>query len=103
MPGIRFEEIAGPYDAQWNNFQLLCSLLAIREFPVAKAIEGKGGDEGIDTLIGTIGDAERIFQAKYFCDTLTEVQKRQIRSSLKTAVEKHKPAMWTLVVRSDRF
>lgn len=98
---MRFEDIQGYTDSAWKNFESLCSLLVLREIPTAKAIEGKGGDEGLDILVGNIGDADRIFQAKYFYQTLTRIQKRQIEKSIEVAVQKHNPKHWTLCIAKD--
>lgn len=98
---IRFEEIAGPKSSAADNFELMCALLIGREFAMAKAVDGRGGDEGIDILLGTIFTTERIFQAKYFCSSITKSQKRQVIESLETAIQHHSPRHWTLCVPKD--
>lgn len=100
MP-IDFRMISGSEDSAASNFERLCLLLIRSEFPEAKGVEGKGGDEGLDGFVGKIGgfgSTDVVFQFKFFTDTLSASQQRQITDSLRTAIEKHKPQKWILCV-----
>lgn len=83
-----------------KKFADLCNQIVLAENPEAKAIEGRGGDLGIDSFIGKISGELVIFQYKYFIDKIGPSQKRQIKESLDKAA-KLKPKRWTLLVALD--
>lgn len=97
---IDFRMIQGGKPSKPANFEDMCSQLILAKFPRAKPVEGKGGDAGCDLFHGSEGLADwhdlRIFQYKYFCDTLTSSQKRQIEVSLRKAIEHWHPWSWVL-------
>lgn len=95
---IDFRQISGPKGSKADNFALMCTCLILAECPEATPVEGKGGDEGLDTYIGEIGGELKVFQFKYFCDRIRKSQKVQIKNSLKTAVRHHHLLSWTLVL-----
>lgn len=96
-----FYQIAGPEDSKQENFSTLCSCLLMRLYPDAKPVEGKGGDEGIDTFVGDFDKCIKIFQHKYFLETLKSSQKRQITESLKQVLRYHTPISWILMLPKD--
>lgn len=68
----------------------------------AQAVDGRGGDEGIDVdVTEPDGTISTIYQLKYFPEGFSggwrETRRRQIKDSFLKAM-KHKPASWVLVV-----
>src|SRR5690554_5709372 len=68
----------------------------------AQAIDGRGGDEGIDVdVTEPDGTISTIYQLKYFPEGFSggfrEVRRKQILNSFRAAM-KHEPALWVLVV-----
>lgn len=98
---IDYRQISGPKWSKADNFALLCTRLILEEWPEANPVEGKGGDEGLDTYIGEIDGELKAFQFKYFCDRIRNSQRAQIKSSLKTALSHHSLLSWTLVLPID--
>lgn len=70
-------------------------------FPTAKPVEGKGGDQGLDTYVGLFNGECRAFEHKYFIEKLGQSQRRQIEKSLSTAAAKHRLVEWTLMLPID--
>jgi hypothetical protein len=93
-----FRQIVGPEDSKQDNFSALCSQLIIRLDSKAKPVDGKGGDEGLDTFIGVFNGQCQAFQHKYFPDRVGKSQRKQIERSLNTALGKHKIKSWTLML-----
>ncbi|MFF1540667.1 hypothetical protein ACFVWL_11355 [Microbacterium sp. NPDC058269] len=88
------------------TFNELVETLLVREFStdgqIAMAVDGRGGDEGIDIDVRAKRSDQliRIFQLKYFPEGFSGgfVNRRtQIKRSLQEAL-KHNPPAWTLVV-----
>ncbi len=98
---IDFRQISGPKASRSDNFALMCARLILAEWPDAKPVEGKGGDEGLDTYIGEIDGDLKAFQFKCFCDRVGASQRAQIKRSFKTALGKHRLLSWTLVLPID--
>lgn len=69
--------------------------------PQAKPVDGKGGDEGIDTFIGEFNGKLQAFQHKYFLGPLGKSQRQQILKSIGTADAHHKVEAWTLMLPHD--
>jgi hypothetical protein len=72
---------------------------------VAQAVDGRGGDDGIDidVKVARTGQLTEILQLKWFPDGFsgTRVKRRQqIKKSFESAMV-HKPAVWTLVVPAN--
>lgn len=65
-----FRDIRGPADSKQENFSRLCSRLILNVYDGAKPVDGKGGDEGIDSFVGDFDGAIKVFQHKYFLDRL---------------------------------
>jgi hypothetical protein len=99
--GIDFSQISGPKGSKADNFALMCTRLICAEWPEANPVEGKGGDEGLDTYIGEIDRELKAFQFKYFCDRIRKSQRAQIETSLRTASKHHHLLCWTLVLPVD--
>jgi hypothetical protein len=93
-----FRQIVGPEDSKADNFSALCSRLIIRLNPEAKPVDGKGGDEGLDTYIGIFNGQCRAFQHKYFPERVGKSQRAQVEKSLVTATKKHSIKCWTLML-----
>jgi ABC-type uncharacterized transport system substrate-binding protein len=97
MEEIDLRQIRSPY-----KFQEMCNQIVIAKFPKAKAIEGSGGDEGIDAYMGEFsGEITTVFQHKYFTRILSSSQKKQIEKSLETVHKKHNPQGWILCIAKD--
>lgn len=96
-----FRQIVGPEDSKQDNFSSLCNLLLLRLFPDAKPVDGRGGDEGIDTFVGEFNGICKIFQHKYFVDRIGRSQRQQIERSIDTALSKHQVEEWILMVPID--
>jgi tetratricopeptide (TPR) repeat protein len=82
-----------------ERFEKLCKLLLLKEYPSLQTIDGRAGDQGKDSFIGTFEKAVHIFQVKYF-DRIGPNQKTQIEDSLETA-SKSNPDKWTLLVSTE--
>jgi hypothetical protein len=93
-----FQKITGSEDSKQENFSSLCSRIVMRLLPEAKPVEGKGGDEGLDTFVGMINGICCAFQHKYFIERLGTVQRKQVEESLKQATSKHILTEWTLMI-----
>lgn len=69
-----------------------------------RALDGKGGDGGIDVAVWRKEDNKvlHIFQLKYFPEGFTgghrAARERQIKNSFETAWKNHEPEAWTLVM-----
>jgi hypothetical protein len=98
---MNFHDIRGPADSKQDNFSKLCTRLLLKMFPKAKPVDGRGGDEGLDTFIGDFGGEVEAFQHKYFLDRLRVPQRRQIERSLAQAAEHHDLRTWTLMLPMD--
>jgi tetratricopeptide (TPR) repeat protein len=82
-----------------ERFEKLCKLLLLKEYPSLQTIDGRAGDQGKDSFIGTFDRAVHVFQIKYF-DRIGPSQKVQIRESLEAA-SKSGPSKWTLLVPTE--
>jgi len=79
-----------------ERFEHLCKLLLLSEYPKLQTIDGRPGDEGKDSFLGTFDCSVTIFQIKCF-DRMDTSQRNQIESSLKKAAES-KPREWVLLI-----
>jgi hypothetical protein len=80
-----------------DTFNEIVDILLAREFGNrGHAVNGRGGDEGIDY---DVDDSRIIFQYKYFCDGFpgNSSRRTQIKRSFKKAMT-HDPEQWILVV-----
>jgi hypothetical protein len=92
-----------------NDFNETVEALIVRDRTgdglVAQAVDGRGGDGGIDidVKVAKTGQLTEILQLKWFPDGFSgpRVRRReQIKASFKTAMV-HQPAVWTLVVPAN--
>lgn len=93
-----FRQIAGPEDSKQENFSSLCNRLIIIQNPSAKPVDGKGGDQGLDTFVGNFNGECHAYQHKYFIDRVGRSQRRQVEESLAAVLKHHKPISWTLML-----
>lgn len=96
-----FNRITGSEDSKQANFSGLCSRLVMRLFPSAKPVDGKGGDQGLDTYVGTFNGKCQAFQHKYFIERVRSAQRRQIETSLEHACLHHTLDQWVLMLPLD--
>lgn len=92
-----------------NDFNETVEALIVRDRTegglVAQAIDGRGGDGGIDidVKVAKTGQLIEILQLKWFPDGFSGVRvkrREQIKESFKSAMV-HQPAVWTLVVPAN--
>jgi hypothetical protein len=94
-----FARISGPRLSSRDNFEeLICQLLALEMG--AQALDGSGGDGGIDCFRDT-GSGIEVFQAKYFLSRLTPGQRAQVKHSLSSALERPRLRRWVLCIPLD--
>ncbi|MFS8105141.1 restriction endonuclease [Lentzea alba] len=94
MVAVRWED----FDENPAGYERLAKLLILREFPGAVAIDGRGGDGGVD-LRWDSPDGLVIFECKKYTK-IANTQRRHIKRSLGNAAN-HQPARWILVVPTD--
>jgi hypothetical protein len=92
-----FEKIQGPRQSKRENFEELISQLLAAEMN-AEAIDGSGGDAGIDCFIKLDQNRLIIFQSKYFLTRLTPGHRSQIKHSFETACRNHRLSRWILCI-----
>lgn len=106
MGYVNFFELIGPggKPGARERFEALIAQLVRLEFGnAAMRLEGRGGDWGLDTIVGDLGDGTiEAFQAKFFIDGVGPAQHAQIRRSFDAAIagrdHGHELAAWTLCV-----
>ncbi len=96
-----FRQIAGAEDSKQENFSAMCTCLLMRLHPDAKPVEGKGGDEGLDTFVGKFDGELQAFQHKFFLDKIGASQRGQIKASLDQVMRLHQVSEWVLMVPKD--
>ena len=64
-------------------------------------VEGKAGDKGTDLFRGVLANRPAIWQCKLFADGIKDAQKKQIKKSLRTALNNFRPSLWTLCIPVD--
>ncbi len=92
-----FAQIVGPKSSAAANFEELVSELLAREVG-AEAIDGSGGDLGIDCYVGRFRGRLTAFQAKYFLGRLRKSQRAQVKKSFETANNYHQVTTWILCI-----
>ncbi|WP_395307965.1 hypothetical protein V4U86_21635 [Mycobacterium sp. AMU20-3851] len=85
-----------------HEFDRVVEALVLRRFGKGvRAVDGRGGDDGIDIEI-TNGTRRTILQLKCFPEGFSggfkDTRRRQIKASFDTAMSKRKPAEWKLVL-----
>lgn len=90
-----------------ERFENLCKQILFIIYPNldpseerVKAIDGRGGDSGTDSFIGTINNQLHIFQFKWFTESLKPHHWTKIKNSLKLSSSKN-PKKWTLFVATE--
>lgn len=84
-----------------ESFEELITQILIHEEADVLAVNGAGGDEGIDMFVGNALDGPiDIYQCKYFLGPLSAGQRRQILKSIKTAFSKHGVRTYLHMTRS---
>lgn len=85
-----------------KRFEELCEQLLLLQYPgIIKTVDGRGGDKGTDSFIGTIDNQVSVFQFKFFQE-LNPGHWSKISSSLETSYIATHPRNWCLMV-SARF
>ena len=79
--------------------EAMLKVLIKRLHPTVQAIDGSGGDGGIDLLMHTDGGLV-IFQIKSFAERLNANRRQKVERSLERAAQ-HEPVDWHLVVPID--
>jgi hypothetical protein len=92
-----FGKIQGPRQSKRENFEELISQLLAAEMK-AEAVDGSGGDEGVDCFVKLDGNKLVVFQSKYFTTRLTPSHRKQIERSLETARKDSRLKQWVLCV-----
>jgi len=92
-----FAQIIGPRSSAAANFEELVSQLLALETD-AEAIDGSGGDLGIDCYVGRFRRRLTAFQTKYFLGRLRKSHRAQIKKSFETATTHHEIAAWVLCI-----
>src|SRR5262245_11369549 len=98
---VNFTRIQGPAGSDSGNFEKLCAQLIALEFPKARAVDGRGGDHGVDAFVGSLtgtDEPEAVFQFKFFVETLTLGRKKQIEQSLSSALQRYRLKQWILCI-----
>jgi hypothetical protein len=103
---INFFELIGPggkAGARERFEALVSQLVRLRFGNATMRIQAQGGDWGLDTIVGDLGDGViEAFQAKFFIDGIDGPQQAQIRKSFDAAIvgrkNGHELASWTLCI-----
>jgi hypothetical protein len=105
---ISFEQLigeGGKEGARTKFERLIAQLVGLRHQGM-KMLEAKGGDWGLDVIVGEIDDVISVWQAKFFIEGVGDKQKEQIRKSFNQVVGKAKEQgftvdVWTLCIPID--
>ncbi|MEF2593253.1 MAG: restriction endonuclease [Eggerthellaceae bacterium] len=84
--------------SQWEE---LCFLILIHEYPGLKRVDGSGGDGGIDAYVGEFSAPKIVFQFKHFKNNFGAPQKRQVKESFSKTSTRHEVIHWILVCSED--
>jgi hypothetical protein len=86
-----------------DKFEDLCFHILTEKHPdlAPQHVDGSGGDEGLDVFSGELFGVLTIWQCKSFADGVGDVQKKQIRKSLKSALKHFRPSNWILCLSVD--
>src|SRR5829696_3514549 len=82
-----------------QRFDELCKQLLYCNYPNLRSINGRGGDEGTDSYVGTINSQKCIFQFKFFPHYLRSSHWKKIKESFSKSRTK-RPKRWTLLISS---
>ncbi len=100
---LDFKGICGGIEGARAKFEQACESTLREIYPseYVQTVRANPGDEGIDVLVGDIGEKSiKVYQCKFFLEQLEEAQKAQVRDSFETAVrsQKYKLAEWYLCI-----
>lgn len=90
----------------WSEYapeqvETLVAAWLVRVVPGAQRVDGAGGDDGVDVRAPD-GDGVHVFEIKSFHRRLGRAQKKQVQTSLETALARQpKMVRWTLVLPLD--
>lgn len=85
-----------------ERFENLCKQILFIIYPNlrVKTIDGRGGDSGTDSFIGTINDQQIVFQFKWFTESLKSSHWNKIKDSLRQSSTKN-PQKWVLFIPTE--
>jgi hypothetical protein len=83
-----------------QRFEALCRQILLLKYPQLKTVDGRGGDQGTDSFVGTIKNQRYIFQFKWFPKNLTSNHWSKIQKSLNVSSKK-RPKKWILLLSSE--
>lgn len=105
---ISFEQLIGPggKEGARTTFERLIAQLVGLSYMGVKLVDAKGGDWGLDVIVGEIDEILSVWQVKYFIDGVAETQKEQIRESFSQVMKKageegFSVDVWTLCIPVD--
>lgn len=86
-----------------DRFEGLVFQLLRERYPGADIhrVDGVGGDEGVDTFMGSLAGGCTVWQAKSFPNGIRAVQRKNIRKSLQRVLDAHHPDHWVLCTSID--
>jgi len=90
-------------ELDWDTFQRLVGQLLSARFPNLniRAVDGPGGDGGLDVFTGSLDGRPTVWQCKQFPNGLGSKQRGKVKASLKAAIENYDPRSWILVLPID--
>ena len=105
---ISFHQLidGGDKDGARAKFEHLIAQLVALQYQGVRTVAAKGGDWGLDVIVGEIDGVISVWQAKFFIDGVGDSQKDQIRESFDTVVQKAAEKgftvnVWTLCIPVD--
>ncbi len=86
-----------------DSFESLIDQLLQARYPSSeiRRVNGKGGDQGVDVFLGTLGNKISVWQAKHFVNGFGSRQKKNILESLQQVRKHHQIDTWTLCLPID--
>jgi hypothetical protein len=90
-------------ELDWDTFQRLVGQLLAARFPglTIRAVDGPGGDGGLDVYEGVLDGRPTIWQCKQFPNGLGTRQRAKVKESLNTALKNYHPRNWIVVLPID--
>jgi hypothetical protein len=90
-------------ELDWDTFQRFIGQLLSARHPNLniRAVDGPGGDGGLDVFEGSLDGRPTIWQCKQFPNGLKSKQRGKVKASLKTALKNYDPQNWILVIPTD--
>ncbi|SFE87165.1 PDDEXK family nuclease [Trichococcus pasteurii] len=82
-------------------FERICTNLFQSMYgSTTKSVKVSKGDGGIDVLVGEIPSPDKVYQCKFFLDSLGASQRQQIKESFETVTSNYDIAEWLLCLPS---